>query len=203
MNLRFAKIISIVFHPLLVPTYAILLMMNLQIHSILVLPLKYRYIIVVFVFITTFVLPSIVIFILLKAGKIKSLEMRSQQERILPMIIIAAAFYGTYFILKQTSLTGLMALFMVGATTLILISLIINYITKISLHMTAWGGMFGVFLGFAISHHYNLTGILFLILLVIGIVGTARLKLNAHTPAQVYSGFLLGAGIMVSLFYLI
>lgn len=203
MNLRFAKIISIVFHPLLVPTYAILLMMNLQIHSILVLPLKYRYIIVVFVFITTFVLPSIVIFILLKAGKIKSLEMRSQQERILPMIIIAAAFYGTYFILKQTSLTGLMALFMVGATTLILISLIINYITKISLHMTAWGGMFGVFLGFAISHHYNLTSILFLILLVIGIVGTARLKLNAHTPTQVYSGFLLGTSIMVSLFYLI
>lgn len=203
MNLRFAKIISILFHPLLVPTYAMLLMMDLQIHSILIMPVKYRYIIVVFVFLTTFILPSIAIFILLKIGKIKSLEMRSQQERILPMIIIAAAFYVTYYILKQTSFTGLMALFMVGATMLVLVSLVINYITKISLHMTAWGGMFGVFFGFAISHHYNLTTILFLILLVIGTVGTARLKLNAHTPAQVYSGFLLGASIMVSLFYLI
>ena len=203
MSLRFAKIVSIVFHPLLVPTYALLVMMNLQIYSILVMPLKYRYIIVAFVFLTTFVLPSIIIFILLKVGKIKSLEMTSRQERIMPLIIIAAAFYGTYYMLKQTSLTGFMALFMVGATMLVLVSLVINYITKISLHMTAWGGMFGVFLGFAISHNYNLTTILFLILFVIGIVGTARLRLNAHSPAQVYSGFLLGTGIMVALFYLI
>lgn len=129
--------------------------------------------------------------------------MTSRQERIMPLIIIAAAFYGTYYMLKQTSLTGFMALFMVGATMLVLVSLVINYITKISLHMTAWGGMFGVFLGFAISHNYNLTTILFLILFVIGIVGTARLRLNAHSPAQVYSGFLLGTGIMVALFYLI
>ncbi|MAE09167.1 MAG: hypothetical protein CL661_10460 [Bacteroidetes bacterium] len=203
MNLRLAKIVSAVFHPLLVPTYTLLVMINLQIHSILVMPLKYRYIIVVFVFLTTFVLPSIVIFILLKVGKIKNLEMDTRQERTLPMIIIAVAFYGTYYFLKQTSLTGLMALFMAGATVLVLICLVINYITKISLHMTAWGGMFGVFLGFALSHHYNLLAILFSILLVIGIVGTSRLKLNVHTPAQVYSGFVLGAGIMVSLFYLI
>lgn len=203
MSHRFAKIVSVVFHPLLVPTYALLVMMNLQIYSILVMPIKYRYIIVAFVFLTTFVLPSLIIFILLKVGKIKSLEMHSRQERIIPLIIIAAAFYSTYYMLKQTSLTGIMALFMIGATMLVLISLVINYISKISLHMTAWGGMFGVFLGFAISHNYNLTAILFAILLILGVVGSARLKLDAHRPVQVYSGFLLGAGIMVLLFYLI
>lgn len=198
-----AKIISTLFHPLLVPTYALLLLMNLQTHTILVLPVNYRYIIVAFVFLTTFVLPSIIIFILLKFGKIKTLEMHSRQERVLPMIIIAGAFFGTYYLLKQTSVTGLMALFMVGATMLVLVALMINYITKISLHMTAWGGMFGTFLGLAISFHYDLTSILFLIVFVIGIIGTARLKLDAHTPAQVYSGFLLGTGVMVLLFYFI
>ena len=118
------------------------------------------------------------------------------------MIIIAGAFYGTYYLLKQTSITGMMALFMVGATMLVLIALMINYITKISLHMTAWGGMFGTFLGMAISFHYNLTSLLYIIIFVIGIIGTARLRLNAHTPAQVYSGFLLGTGVMVLMFYL-
>jgi membrane-associated phospholipid phosphatase len=29
-------------------------------------------------------------------------------------------------------------------------------------------------------------------LLLSGLVGVARLQLNAHTPAQVYSGFLFG-----------
>ena len=203
MNLRSAKIISVIFHPLLVPTYALLVMMNLQTHSILALPINYRYMVIAFVFLTTFVVPSIIIFILLKVGKIKALEMHSRQERVLPLIIISAAFYVTYYILKQTSVTGLMALFMVGATMLVLLSLIINYITKISLHMLAWGGMFGAFLGFSIGFHFNLMVILFVILLVIGIVGTARLKLDAHTPAQVYSGFLVGASAMTVIFYFI
>ncbi|MFK5855306.1 MAG: hypothetical protein QM503_04180 [Bacteroidota bacterium] len=203
MSITLAKIISALFHPLLVPTYALLLLINLQTHSILVLNEEFRYIIVAFVFLTTFVLPSILIFILLKFGKIQSLEMRTRQERVLPMLIIAAAFYGTYYLLKQSSVTGLMSLFMVGATMLVLTTLIINYITKISLHTTAWGGLFGTFLGFAISFHYNLMTILILIILLIGIIATARLRLNAHTPLQVYLGFILGTGIMVFLFYIV
>jgi membrane-associated phospholipid phosphatase len=33
---------------------------------------------------------------------------------------------------------------------------------------------------------------LIIIIFVSGLVATARLKLNAHTPAQVYTGFLAG-----------
>ncbi|MBC8320291.1 MAG: hypothetical protein H8E34_06195 [Bacteroidetes bacterium] len=203
MTHRLAKIISIIFHPLLVPTYALLLLINLQTHTILALPVNYRYIIVVMVFLATFVIPSIIIFILLKAGKIKSLEMHSRQERILPMIIISVSFYVTYYLFKQTAVSGLMSLFMIGATILALLSLIINYITKISLHMMAWGGLFGTFLGFAINFHYNLTSLLFIIILITGTIGAARLRLNVHTPAQVYSGFLLGTTVMILIFYMI
>ena len=203
MSIPLAKIISALFHPLLVPTYALLLLINLQTHSIIALPEDFRYIIVAFVFLSTFVLPSIIIYILLKIGKIKSLEMQSQQERILPMLIITVAFYGTYYLLKQSAVTGLMSLFMVGATMLVLITLIINYITKISLHMTEWGGLFGTFLGFAISFNYNLMSLLFLIIFLIGIVATARLKLNAHTPLQIYLGFIVGTGVMLFLFFII
>ncbi len=203
MSIPLAKIISALFHPLLVPTYALLLLINLQTHSIIALPEDFRYIIVAFVFLSTFVLPSIIIYILLKIGKIKSLEMQSQQERVLPMLIITIAFYGTYYLLKQSAVTGLMSLFMVGATMLVLITLIINYITKISLHMTAWGGLFGTFLGFAISFNYNLMSLLFLIIFLIGIVATARLKLNAHTPLQIYLGFIVGTGVMLFLFFII
>ena len=53
-----AKIISTIFHPLLVPTYALLLLMNLKTHSILSIPENYRYIVVGFVFIFTFVIPT-------------------------------------------------------------------------------------------------------------------------------------------------
>ena len=203
MTTKFARIISIVFHPLLVPSYALLLLMNFQTHSILAIPVGYRYAIVAFVFLTTFVLPSILVFLLLKAGKIKSFEMQTQRERVLPMLIIAMAFYGTYYLLKQTSISSLVTFFMVGSTMLVLIALLINYILKISLHMIAWGGFLGLLLGFAINFHYNLIIELFIMILLVGIISTARLKLNAHTPLQIYLGFLIGTIGMFFLFFLI
>ena len=45
--------------------------------------------------------------------------------------------------------------------------------------------------------------ILALVMLMAGIVGYARLKLNAHTPAQVYSGFLLGVVVEIITLFLI
>ncbi len=203
MSKTIANTISSVFHPLLVPTYALVMLMNLQTHSILAIPFKFRYILVGFIFLTTFVIPSIFIFILLKVGHIKSLKMQSRRERVLPMLIIALSYYGTYYLIKQTSVAGLVTLFMVGSTMLVLISLIINYATKVSLHMTAWGGVVGTLLGFAIRLNYNLTFVLFLFIILSGIIGTARLKLDAHTPFQVYLGFLVGMIGMGSLFFLI
>ena len=69
--------------------------------------------------------------------------------------------------------------------------------------MVAIGGLFGTYAGFAILFRYDLTVLLYCIALVAGLVGFARLKLKAHTPRQVYSGFLLGAVFMMSLFYFV
>ncbi len=198
-----AKIISTIFHPLLVPTYGLLLLVNLKTHSILAIPENMRYIVVGFVFITTFVLPTLIILILLKAKRISSLQMETQRERVFPLLLVAIIFYGTYYLLKQASLSGLITLFMVGSTMLILLTLLINYATKISLHMTAWGGLLGTLLGFTIRFQYNLTLVIFSLILLIGIIASARLKLNAHSPFQIYTGISLGTIGMSCLFFLI
>lgn len=198
-----AKIVSAILHPLLVPTYALLLLMNLKTHSILAIPENYRYIIVGFVFLSTVILPTISILILLKAKKIDSLQMVTQRERVFPLLLLAIIYYMTYHLLKEVSITGLLTFFMVGSTMLVLITLLINYATKISLHMIAWGGLLGTLLGFAIRFNYNITIPIFAIILLIGVVATARLKLNAHSPFQVYLGFLLGTIGMASLFFIV
>jgi membrane-associated phospholipid phosphatase len=43
-------------------------------------------------------------------------------------------------------------------------------------------------------------GLIALSLVISGLVGFARLKLGAHTPAQVYAGFGLGMFTILSLF---
>jgi len=203
MERKAAKVISIIFHPLLIPTYAMLLLINTNTHLTLVIPEKLRYIAVSLVFLTSFVLPLLIIFILLKVGKIKSLEMETRQERILPLLIVSVFFYLTYHLLKQGPYFMLFNIFMLGATLLVIISLFVNYFYKISIHMLALGGMFGTFAGFSITFNLDLSFLLYLIVFVSGIVGFARLKLDAHVPSQVYTGFALGTVFMLAMFLLV
>ncbi len=198
-----ARIISTIFHPLLVPTYGLLILINLNTHSILMINEEYRYYIVAFVFISTFFIPTLIILIMKKIGVVHSLEMHTQKERVFPILMVAIAFYITYYFLKRVGLTGLITLFMVGSTMLVLITLLINYITKISLHLTAWAGLLGALTGFAIRFNYNLTLIIFSLILLTGIIASARLKLNAHNPLQIYLGFVLGMLGMMSLFFFV
>ena len=203
MEHKIAKIISVVFHPLLIPTYALLVLINTNTHFTFVLPVNLRYITVLFVFLLSFVMPSLIIFILLKTGRINSLEMKTTQERTLPLFIVALFFYLTYYLLKQSPHFMIFNIFMLGATLLVIFSLLINYATKISIHMVALGGMFGTFTGLSLTLHNNFSVLLSLIILVAGITGFARLKLGSHTQAQVYSGFALGTLVMMGLFLFI
>ena len=200
MEDRLAKIISVVVHPLLIPTYAMLLLVNIKSHFTLVLPQNFRYLTVLFVFLTSFVLPVLILTILLKLGKVKSIQMETRQERILPLFIVALFFYMTYYLLKQGPHFVIFNIFMLGATLLVICSLLINYITKISIHMVALGGLFGAFLGFDLALRLDMRLLLTCIIFAAGMAGFARLRLQAHTPGQVYGGFLFGSAFMVSIF---
>ncbi len=201
MHVKPAKVISVLFHPLLVPTYALLLFINLNTHFVLAIPIQVRYLMTLLVFLTTFMLPALILLILRKFDVVKSMEMPERQERALPLIIVSAFFYLTYYLLKQMEQNSIITLFMIGATMLILLCLIINYFTKISLHTASWGGFLGALMGYSLNARVDVMLWLYAIILITGIVATARLILKAHTPAQVYGGFLLGSLSQLILFY--
>lgn len=203
MEEKIARLISILFHPLLIPTYAMLILINIPTYHVMVLPPEHRYLSLLFVFLMSFVLPVICMLILLKLGVVKSLEMKTQHERIIPLIIVSAFFYLTYYLLKQGPHYSLFNIFMLGATLLVIISLLVNYLTKISIHMVAMGGLFGTFTGFSLVFHLEYEMLLYGILFIAGITGFARLKLKAHSQAQVYAGFGLGSLVMIGLFIFI
>jgi membrane-associated phospholipid phosphatase len=71
------------------------------------------------------------------------------------------------------------------------------------MHMTGIGGLCGSFLLLSVIWPIDLRLILATLFLVAGIIGTARLILNVHTPAQVAAGFFAGILPQVSLFLLI
>lgn len=201
MGSKTAKLISILFHPLLIPTHAILILFNINSHYMHVLPFKYKLILLVFVFIFTFLLPAVSMFFMVKLKLVESIEMHSSRDRSIPLIIVALFFYATYHIFRELPVNTIFTMFMLGATVLVLLSLLINYFFKISLHMMALGGLLATFIGFSFLIHQDIRLYILLIILVTGITGSARLKLNAHTPSQVYAGFILGVISMLGIFY--
>ena len=203
MQNKLAGAISIIFQPLLIPTYGFLILFSMNtVFSLMINP-SAKWMIMGVVFLTTFLFPAIMIFFLMKMGVISSLNLRTRQERIFPFLITGMFYYLVYYMLKQQQIPPIYSYFMIGTTFVIIVAMIINFYWKISIHMLSMGGMLGAFLGLSFVMMIDLIPVLLLIILVSGLVGYARLQLNAHTPAQVYTGFITGFALMLGLFMLL
>ncbi len=191
-ELKLAKLISYVFHPLLMPTYGFTLLFFTPNYISTFTPFQLRVLIISITFVFTFILPSINAFILLKMGKIKSLEMENNDERFIPYLGAAIYFFALFYLFLNANFPNVFQILVLGAAISIVLTLVINLKWKISAHMIGVGGIAGAVLGIIYRLHIDLHIILMLIIFVSGWVAYARLKLNAHTPSQVYTGFLLG-----------
>jgi len=198
-----AKIISYLLHPLLMPTYGFLLLFytNNYISTFTNKESKLVFIAIIFVF--TFLLPALNALILLKMKRINSLEMETSKERIIPYTSTSLYFFALFYLFYSNPFPEIFTILILGAAISILLTLFINFNWKISAHATGVGGIIGAIMGISYRLNIDLQLILFIVIALAGLVGYARLKLNAHTPAQLYTGFLLGfiVELLLMLFY--
>lgn len=192
LEYRFAKLVSFLLHPLLMPTYAVILLFNINTYIAfsVVDPVK-KYLLGL-VFLNTFLLPSIFATYLYYKGAISSLEMYERRERWLPFFVTLLFFGVTYFLIKQVLLPRPIYAMMLGSTLSILVCIVLNIFSKVSIHMVGLGGLLGMFYGLGMILHINTALILVAIALFAGVAGYARLKLNAHNYGQLITGFLVG-----------
>jgi membrane-associated phospholipid phosphatase len=88
-------------------------------------------------------------------------------------------------------------------SVVILSVLIINIWWKVSIHTASMGGITGIFIAIAIRYELELLFLIGMMLFISGLVGFARLKLDAHKPSQVYVGFLVGMTMSMLLYFLL
>lgn len=197
METRLAKIISIVFQPLLVPTYSMLILFSMNNYLSLMVPYPAKKLLMWLIFLSTFVFPVLFVFILYKRGMINSIEMDKREERVFPLVITGVFYSLAYYIIYQTQLDVIYQRLFMGSALLIGIALVVSFYWKISMHMIGFGGMLGALIGINLVAYVDLTFYVILSAFICGLVGFARLKLMAHTPAQVYTGFLTGFVLML------
>ncbi len=191
MTQKIAVAFSWIFHPLFFPLYTLGILL-LRVNLYTELPLYYNLLLTGVVLLSTLLFPLLIIFILYKRKIISSLFLRKREERIYPILCIAAFYYLTYYLLKGVLISGFFGYYMLGATLLAIVALLINIFHKISLHMISIGAFNGLFFGLMMGFGADFFFLILAGLLLSGFLGFARIKTDSHHPAEIYSGFILG-----------
>lgn len=199
MEKKIARFISIVFHPLLIPTYLLLLVLNLKVYFSLMIPIEGKLLMTALVFLTTGLLPSFLIMIYYRMGWIRSVYMEEKKDRMLPLFTAGLMFLLAAFMLRNLQIGSPFFLLLLGAAVITILVMLINNFWKISIHAASAGGMLGAMVSVTMKYGVDMLFMVYLIVLLGGLIGYARLKLKAHHPAQVYVGYVAG---FISMFIL-
>lgn len=200
MEKKIANFISIIAHPIIIPTYFFIIIFNLNVYFSIIIPLNAKLLIIGLVFISTFLLPLLLTFIFIRKGYINSLQMETKEERTYPFIFSSICYFLTYYFFKQIHLPKEYYIFLLGGLFLVLIIIVINFFWKISIHSASIGAVVGSFIGISIKTNIYIPNLILLSIFISGLVCYSRLRLKAHKPAQVYAGFITGFLILLLFF---
>lgn len=198
-----AKIISAVFHPLLMTTYLFLLLTYFL--PVILQPAQPSPWIILLIFITTFALPAANFLLLRMTGSISDLSMPHRHHRILPFIFISAIYvFVTVMFYWKFPIPNLLRLMMI-VSTMVVFATVATFFYKLSVHSLAMWGAVGMMLPMnKVSEVGSLLIPTAIVIIIAGIVMSARLALNAHTPREILigstSGFAIGFFGMIILF---
>jgi hypothetical protein len=190
-----ARIISMLCHPMLIATWSLLILFNMEVFFAAAVPAKARWMIIILVFITTGLLPALTALLMARLGIISSAKMNQREERLWPFVITALFYYLAYYLLKQLDISAIYVVVMLGAFTSVVLALVVSTLWKISVHMIGMGGMTGAFTALSLQLMLDIPLLIVVLIAMSGLTGFARLKLQAHTPLQVLAGYISGFGV--------
>lgn len=202
-----AKIISILFHPLFVIGYVLILLLSINPYLFVIQDDQAKFLLIFSVVMLTIFFPLFSVFMMKMLDLIKSFQMEEKTERIGPLIVTGTFYLWLFINIKDNSnIPAAFSFFVLGSTIALFLSLMLNSFTKISLHTVGMGGLLAgtFFIRYFFSYdsffvhfpfgsfniHTNL--VLLVVIVVAGAVGTSRLLLKAHETMDVYGGYIVG-----------
>ncbi|MCX6330720.1 MAG: hypothetical protein NTZ85_14555 [Bacteroidia bacterium] len=186
-----AKIISVVYHPLLIPLYGLLIIF-LSPTIFEYLPLAYKKILLLIVLLNNVLIPLSLIPYLKYRQLISSWFVINQKERIIPLITTSIFYFITLYIILTFKIPVFIKAFILTSAVLSSIITVINFWFKISIHSVGAGALIALVIALSVKSNDPLTLMLIAVILLAGLVLSSRLWLNSHSPKEVWLGFFLG-----------
>lgn len=204
----FFKSVSIIFHPLLMPTYGTLIFLWAFPHIEVPTTAEEGDIIrtpehlAISIFVNTFMMPTVAILMMKALGFIRTLEMKSSQERIIPFVATMTFYIWAFLAVKNhfSYMPYIYTVFILGTLVSLMLSFLINNFFKLSIHMVGASGFLIAIMLMMLSSPKPMLYIFMATLVLNGLIASARLFLKAHTVKELYVGFMIGiAGQMLAL----
>lgn len=180
--------VSYLLHPFLMPVWLLLILFGTGILPIY-LPVGIKRYILMVVTVDTLVVPALGILLMRVFGLLGDFSLSRRHERTLPMLIVALCYGLCGWMLGSSPMLFLLRRMMFAAMACTLFALLVNLRWQVSLHMTAAGAATGMVALLLYAGYTNLVWVFCGAVLCSGVLGSARLCLGKHTPAQVAVGF--------------
>jgi len=187
----FARIISVVFHPLFMPIYGLLIIFSAP-TLFGYLPFQVKKLLLLIVVINNVMLPFSLMPFFIHRNIISTWTIENRRERVIPLILTTILYSVTSFIIFRLPIPLFLKTFIFSTFFLSIIVTVINFWWKISLHSVASGAIIALVLILSFKMFTPLTGYLIISVISGGLVLSSRLRLNYHNPLQVWIGFLAG-----------
>lgn len=192
-----AKIISYLFHPTFMPTIMSVVIIYLCRNQFAAVDRAARVQWVGNIALNTIFFPIVLVLLLKALNFISSIQLHDRKERIIPLIGTMVFYFWAAHTISEIAAPLVLRVLMLGAFWGIILLFLVNIFTKISMHTTAAGGAIGVLIVLMMISSINVSLPFLLVLFFAGVVGTARLVLQAHRPVELWLGY--GVGLIVQL----
>ena len=187
----FYNVISYIFHPIFIPVMA-------TIGYFIVTPRLYDTSFSIDVTITiaifTVCIP-ILVFILLRRFKlIDSVFVKDVSQRKIPLYLyVLLLFLIITKVIPQSIFAELFDFFVASLVSALICLVLVLFRVKASMHLMGISGLLMFLIVLSITYQLNITFALSILILLVGLVGTSRLFLKAHTFTELILGFFIGA----------
>jgi len=196
---KFARVVSILFHPLIVPVAGFLALFFSGFYfSLFSWELKW-YILKAILF-TTCILPLLTLAILaLKPGF--DIKMEKASDRVLPLLFTSVYYFLGFYLFRRITIFPSIKIFMAASALVLIALMLISLKWKISCHTASIGAMMGTAFGMSFRFGMNPVSVITAMVLAAGLVGTSRMILGQHNLKQTLSGFALGFTVLYLAIY--
>lgn len=198
MSRPLALALSVLAHPVFVNLLCLFALFGLFPSLRHGMPDTVKYFYIIFIFVSTSIVPLVLVLLMRLTGKVRSIMLDEASERHLPYLFTLAFYVFDFYNFYRSPGTHPMVLrYLLACTAIMLLVIAVNYYSKISIHLTTLGACAGLVFAAGLTGLTEVRPWLSLLVMLSGFTAAARLSLDAHKPAQLYSGFLMGLAVMV------